>query len=441
MRGGDLGGAHRNSADINAMKLFVTGLNHRTAPVEVRERLAFEDLALRDALGSLKQRPGLLEGMILSTCNRVEITVTVEEQTDAEASVEHFLADTRAVERAWVAPYLYRHDGPEAIRHLFRVASSLDSMIVGEPQILGQLKTAYALAKECGAISGYLDLVLTRAFNVAKRVRSETDIGQSAVSVSYAAVELAREIFGSLEGRKVLVVGAGKMAESAARHLRRCGVSEILVTNRTRSRAEEMAEEFHGRVVPYEQFLTALPEIDILLASSAAPHYILTRDQMRSVIGRRKNRPMFLIDIAVPRNIEPDVNKLDNVFLYDIDDLGRVVETNLKGRVEVAVQAEDIIREEVERMMLRLKTREVTPTIVSLQEQLETLRAAEIERMRGKLGPLSPQQEEAVQAITRGIVNKIAHGPISELRKQAADPSGAHLVGLIRKLFRLGENG
>jgi glutamyl-tRNA reductase len=423
------------------MKLFVTGLNHRTAPVEVRERLAFEDLALRDALGSLKQRPGLLEGMILSTCNRVEITVTAEEQTDAEASVEHFLAETRSVDRSWVAPYLYRHDGPDAIRHLFRVASSLDSMIVGEPQILGQLKTAYALAKECGAISGFLELVLTRAFNVAKRVRSETDIGQSAVSVSYAAVELAREIFGSLAGKKVLVVGAGKMAESAARHLRRSGVSEILVTNRTRSRAEEMAEEFHGRVVPYEQFLTALPEIDILLASSGAPHYILTREQMRGVIGRRKNRPMFLIDIAVPRNIEPDVNKLDNVFLYDIDDLGRVVETNLKGRFEVAVQAEDIIREEVERMMLRLKTREVTPTIVSLQEQLESLRAAEIERMRGKLGPLSPQQEEAMQAITRGIVNKIAHGPISELRKQAADPSGAHLVGIIRKLFRLGEHG
>jgi len=394
---------------------------------------------LPGALGSLKQRPGLLEGMILSTCNRVEIAVTAEEQTDAEASVELFLADARSVERAWMSPYLYRHGGADAIRHLFRVASSLDSMIVGEPQILGQLKTAYAVAKECGAISGFLELVLTRAFNVAKRVRSETDIGQSAVSVSYAAVELAREIFGSLEGRKALVVGAGKMAESAARHLRRAGVSEILVTNRTRARAESMAEEFHGRVIPYEHFLTALPEIDILLASSGAPHYILTRDQMRTVIGRRKNRPMFLIDIAVPRNIEPDVNKLDNVFLYDIDDLGRVVETNLKGRIDVAVEAEDIIREEVERMMLRLKTREVTPTIVSLQEQLESLRSAEIERMRAKLGALSPQQEEAVQAITRGIVNKIAHGPISELRKQAADPGGVHLASMIRKLFRLGD--
>ncbi len=421
------------------MKLFITGLNHRTAPVEVRERLAFEDAALPQALGNLRLCPGLLEGMILSTCNRVEVTVAADEKSDAEATVEHFLADARSVERAWVTPYLYRHDGQDAVRHLFRVASSLDSMVVGEPQILGQMKTAYALAKECGAISGFLDLVMTRAFNVAKRVRSETDIGQSAVSVSYAAVELAREIFGSLAGKRVLLVGAGKMAESAARHLRRAGVSDIAVTNRTRARADSLAEEFQGRSIGYERFYDSLPEVDILLASSAAPHFILTRDQMRAVIGRRRNRPMFLIDIAVPRNIEPSVNKLDNVFLYDIDDLARVVDTNMKGRIEVAVQAEDIIREEVDRMMARLKTREVAPTIVSLQDQFEQLRAAEMERGRAKLGALTPQQEEEIEAITRRIVNKIAHGPISEMRRQAADPAGVHLVGMIRKLFRLGE--
>jgi glutamyl-tRNA reductase len=421
------------------MRLFITGMNHRTAPVEVRERLAFEEHALPAALGILKGRPGLLEGLILSTCNRVEIMVTADEQSDAEAVVEVFLAESRAVERDWVSPYLYRHDGPDAIRHLFRVASSLDSMVVGEPQILGQLKDAYALAKECGAVSGFLDLVLTRAFNVAKRVRSETDIGQSAVSVSYAAVELAKEIFDSLGGKRVLVVGAGKMAESAARHLRRAGVSEILVTNRTRARAEAMAEEVQGRVVDYEKFATAVADVDIVIASSGAPHFIITKEQMKGVIGRRRNRPMFLIDIAVPRNIEPQVNELDSVFLYDIDDLQRVVDTNLKGRIEVAGEAEEIIREEVERMVLRLKTREVTPTIVSLQEQLEVVRSAEIDRMRGKLGMLTPQQEEAIQAITRGIVNKIAHGPITELRKQAAEPSGIHLVSTIRKLFRLGE--
>ena len=422
------------------MKLLITGLNHRTAPVEVRERLAFEERALPQALDDLKRQPGLLEGMILSTCNRVEVTVTADEQADAEGSVELFLAESRSVERAWVTKYLYRHDGPDAIRHLFRVASSLDSMVVGEPQILGQLKAAYAIAKEHGAVNGFLDLVLTRAFNVAKRVRSETDIGQSAVSVSYAAVELAREIFGSLGGKRVLLVGAGKMAESAARHLRRAGVSEILVANRTRSRSESIAEEFQGRIVDYDRFSAALKDVDIVLASSGAPHYILTRDQMRDVIGRRRNRPMFLIDIAVPRNIEPAVNELDNVFLYDIDDLDKVVQTNVEGRMEVAVEAEEIIREEVDRMMLRLKAREVNPTIISLQEQLEQVRAAEVERLRGKLGALTPQQAEAIEAITRGIINKIAHGPISELRRQAGESAGhMHVASMIRKLFRLGE--
>jgi glutamyl-tRNA reductase len=421
------------------MKLLITGLSHHTAPVEVRERLAFEENTLLEALDRLRRRPGMIEGMILSTCNRVEVAVTAEEQSDAEGSIERFLAESRSVEADWMSPYLYRYHGPDAIRHLFRVASSLDSMVVGEPQILGQLKSAYALAKECGAISGYLDLVMTRAFNVAKRVRTETEIGTSAVSVSYAAVELARDIFGSLAGKRVLLAGAGKMAESAARHLRRAGVSDILVTNRTRSRADLLAEEFQGQVVPYEEFVGMLPEIDILLTSSAAPHYILTREQMRGVISRRRNRPMFLIDIAVPRNIEPSVNQLDNVFLYDIDDLDRVVKSNLQARRNVAEQAEEIITEEVERMVLRLKTREVTPTIISLQEQLEQLRAAEIERARGKLGALTPQQEEAIEALTRGIINKIAHGPITEMRRKASDPDGIHLMNTIRKLFRLGE--
>jgi glutamyl-tRNA reductase len=420
------------------MNLLLAGLNHKTAPVEVRERIAFEEGAIPEALGHLKQRPGFVEGMILSTCNRVEVAVTADEQADAGSAIEGFLADTRKVDRAWVSPYLYKFHGPEAIRHLFRVASSLDSMIVGEPQILGQLKNAYALAKEHGSLSGFLDLVLTRAFNVAKRVRTETEIGESAVSVSYAAVELAREIFGSLHGKKVLVVGAGKMADSALRHLKRAGVSEVFVTNRTRARAEELASEFAGRVVDYEQFLEHVPEVDIVIASSGSPTYVLTRDQVRAAVARRKNRPMFLIDIAVPRNIEPEVNQLDNVFLYDIDDLGKVVNSNVQSRMEVAQQAEDIIHEEVERMILRLKTREVAPTIVTLQEQLEQWRKGEIDRQRNKLGALSPQQEEAIDAITRGIMNKVAHGPISELRRQASDPTGVQLMATIRRLFRLG---
>ncbi len=422
------------------MKLLVTGLNHRTAPVEVREKLAFSETALASSLAALRSVPGMVEGMILSTCNRVEIAVTTEESVDPRASIESFLCEARNVPRESVAPYLYHHSEADAIRHLFRVASSLDSMVVGEPQILGQLKTAYAAAKECGAVNGFLDQVVSRAFNVAKRVRSETDIGQSAVSVSYAAVELAREIFGSLAGRKVLLIGAGKMSELSARHLRRSGVGEILVTNRTRSRAEEMAEVFSGRIVDYETFPDALPEVDIVIASSGAPHYILVRDQMKRVIGSRRNRPMFLIDIAVPRNIEPAVNELDNVFLYDIDDMQKVVERNLEGRKKVAQEAEEIIAEEVQRMMSRLKVREVTPTIVGLQEQLEAWRAGEIDRVRGKLGALTPQQEEAIEAMTRGIVNKIAHGPIAELRRAAAAPEGAQFVTFVRKVFRLGDS-
>jgi glutamyl-tRNA reductase len=408
------------------MKLLLTGLNHRTAPVEVRERLAFEEKALPEALDRLRQRPGLLEGMILSTCNRVEVAVTAEEETDADSAVEGFLAETRAVDREWVSPHLYRYAGPEAIRHLFRVASSLDSMVVGEPQILGQMKAAYAVAKEHGAINtatgGFLDQVMTKAFNVAKRVRSETEIGESAVSVSYAAVRLAKEIFGSLKGQRVLVVGAGKMALSAVRHLRREGVEEILVTNRTQERAVALADEVGGRVVDYTRFHEALPEVDILLASSGASNFIVTREEMRAAIAKRRNRPMFLIDIAVPRNIEPSVNELDNVFLYDIDDLGKVVDSNLKGRMEVAEQAEVIIGEEVARMMTRLKAREASPAIAMLRERVEQWRAAEIKRGRAKLGALTPQQEEGIEEMMRRFSNKVLHQLMSELR--ASDKQG-----------------
>jgi glutamyl-tRNA reductase len=420
------------------MRFSITGVNHKSAPVEVRERLAFDEHSLLAALQELKRRPGFCEGMILSTCNRVEVAVTSEDPSGACVAVDAFLADTHNVAREWVSPYLYTYEDRDAILHLFRVAASLDSMVVGEPQILGQLKAAYALAKQHGALNGFLDALLTRAFNVAKRVRSETDIGESAVSVSYAAVELAREIFGTLADKKVMIVGAGKMSELAARHLRRNGATHIFVTNRTHERAVEMAQLFEGKIVEYTRFLEFLPEVDIVITSSGAPHYIIVRDDMKRVIDARRNRPMFLIDIAVPRNIEPTVNSLDNVFLYDIDDLQKVVETNLAGRMQSAEDAEAIIREEVERMMARLKAREVVPTIVSLQEQFEQVRLAELARMRGKFGALTPEQEQALDALTKSMMNKIAHGPISELRRQASQPDGHHFVSAIRKVFHLG---
>jgi glutamyl-tRNA reductase len=420
------------------MKFTIAGVNHRSAPVEVRERLAFDDKGLQAALTELKRRPGIMEGMILSTCNRVELAVACEENA-ADAALEDFLADIRNVDSEWVRRYLYRYHDRDAIRHLFRVAASLDSMVVGEPQILGQLKTAYAVAKEHGVVNAFLDALLTRAFSVAKRVRTETEIGANAVSVSYAAVELARDIFGTLKNQKVLLIGAGKMSEAAARHLKRNGVSNIFVTNRTQSRAEEMARVFDGKLVEYDRCLAFMPEVDIVITSSGAPHYIVTRDDMRKIISARKNAPMFIIDIAVPRNVEPTVNEIDNVFLYDIDDLQKVVDNNLRGRKKVAEEAEKIVAEEVERMVSRLKSREVTPMIVSLQEQLENMRQAELARFHGKLGRLSPEQEEAVEALTRSLMNKVAHGPITELRKHATLPEGHHFVSAIRKVFRLGD--
>ncbi len=419
------------------MKLLVTGVSHKTAPVEVRECLAFREETLPGALADLKSREGVSEAVILSTCNRVEITVTTADGADAETIVNSFLSEQKGVSSASLAPHLYRHEGRDAIHHLFRVAASLDSMVIGEPQILGQLKTAYATAKDAGTVCGWLDGLLTRAFGVAKRVRSETGIGQMAVSVSYAAVELARKIFGSLANRTVMIVGAGKMSELAARHLRRSGASHVFVTNRTHERAIEMAKLFQGTPVEYGRFAQMLPEVDILIASSGAPHYILRKDDMQRVISARRNKPMFLIDIAVPRNIEPAVNDLDNVFLYDIDDLKEVVFANLRERMKEAERAEALVSEEVERMMARLKVAEVTPTIVGLQAQLEQIGAGEVEKVRRKYGPFTAEQEEALQALTRGIVNKIAHGPITELRARAAEPDGAHVVELVKKLFHI----
>lgn len=419
------------------MKLCLAGINHNTAPVEVRERLAFQADVLPNAVAALRHTPGVQESVILSTCNRVEIAVTADDEVDVQSTLAEFLAKTRQVDPQWLCQFLYYHQEKDAIRHLFRVAASLDSMVLGEPQILGQMKDAYDVAKSQGTVSGFLDTVMTRAFGVAKRVRTETEIGQNAVSISYAAVELARQIFGSLRGKKVILIGAGKMSELAARHLERSGVSEIAVTNRSPERAQAMAELFRGRIVEYQNFVSTLPEMDMVIASTGAPHFILTRDEMKRVIGARRNRPMFLIDIAVPRNIEPSVNELDNVFLYDIDDLHTAVEQNRKGREHEAQAAERIVADEVERTLTRLRAREMGPVIVSLQQQLEAVCAGELERVRSKLSELTPQQQEAVEALMRGIVNKVAHGPIAELRRQASEPGGHQAIEVIRRVFRI----
>jgi glutamyl-tRNA reductase len=417
------------------MKLWLTGLNHRTAPVGVRERLAFSEVELPAALAELRAQAGIAESMILSTCNRVEVAVAADDNADLHEIITGFLCRIRELDRSWLEPHLYEYEGNEAVRHVFRVAASLDSMVVGEPQILGQLKTAYSVAKEQGTVSGVLDTVMTRAFGVAKRVRTETEIGVSAVSVSYAAVELAREIFGALKGRTVMLIGAGKMSELAARHLHRSGAA-ILVTNRTLSRAEELAGLVDGSIVPYETYRTHLKDTDIVITSSGAPEYLLRKEDVKKVLDARRNRPMFLIDIAVPRNIDPAVNELDNVFVYDIDDLQRVVSENLKCRMHEAEEADQIVSEEVVRLETWMRTRSVGPVIVELQDQLERLRMAEVERVRGKLGPMTPQQEQALEQLTRGLINKIAHGPIAALRRHSEDPA---IVERIRNIFRLDE--
>jgi glutamyl-tRNA reductase len=416
------------------VKIAVAGVNHRTAPVEVRERFAFTDSEAVIELDRLRQLPGLKEGMILSTCNRVELALTVDDGVDPIACASDILTAGEELR-----PYLFVYEGRDAIRHLFRVAASLDSMIVGEPQILGQLKKAYQTAKEQGTVGGLLDAVVTSAFSVAKRVRNETEIGENAVSVSYAAVELAREIFGSLKDSKVLLVGAGKMSELAARHLHRSGATQIYVTNRTYDRSVEIAKMFQGWILDYHSFKQSLPHADIVITSTGAQEFVLTLHDVQQAIRARRNKPMFLIDIAVPRNIDPEVNKVDNAFLYDIDDLQAVVLRNTAGRQNAAEKAEAIIEEEISRLEDRLKVREIAPVIVGLQANLERIRAAEIERLRAKLGPLTPAQEEAIEALTRGIVNKIAHGPIAEMRRQVVAPESLPVVETIRRIFRLGD--
>ncbi|HEU5021961.1 MAG TPA: glutamyl-tRNA reductase [Bryobacteraceae bacterium] len=416
------------------MKLLLTGLSHKTAPVQVREKLAIPEAEIPRALQEL-QKQGAAEAVILSTCNRVEFALSTPDHADPDAIVQRFLEDWQIAQYS-VDTHLYRLEAREAIQHIFRVAASLDSMVVGEPQILGQMKAAYAAARTEGTVGGLLETVMTRAFGVAKRVRSETGIGQMAVSVSYAAVELAKRIFGSLNGQSIMIIGSGKMGELAAKHLKRSGAKKIFVTNRTRVRAEEMASLFDGRVVDYAEFPAMLHQVDIVIASSGAPHYILTPDDMNRVIAERRNKPMFLIDIAVPRNIDPAVNEIDGVFLYDVDDLAGVVNANIREREKQAAVAEAIVTEEVERTMARLRVEEVTPAIVSVQEALEEIRSAEVAKLFRR-GNLTAEQQQQIEAMTRSIINKVAHGPISALRRHANEPEGESAIEVIRKVFHL----
>ncbi|HEX8925126.1 MAG TPA: glutamyl-tRNA reductase, partial [Terriglobales bacterium] len=333
----------------------------------------------------------------------------------------------------------FEHSHLEAVKHVFRVASSLDSMVVGESQILGQVKEAYATARAVGAVQSQLDMLLSRAFAVAKKVRTDTSIATSSVSIASVAVELAEKIFGSLQGKSVYLVGAGKMCELAARHLLAHGAAKLYVSNRTYERALGLAKKFNGEAIPFENLYDSVGKADIVISSTGAPHTIFRKEHGEKFLSQRKNRPMFFIDIAVPRDIDSGLNDLDGIFVYDIDDLQQVVKAHIGDRKREAERAEALVEEEVSRFQQRLQTAEVVPTIVSLQEHLETLRQAEIDRMRGRLGQLTAEQESAVEALTRGIINKIMHTPITTLKTAARDQqeSATTVVEVVRRLFNL----
>ncbi|HEX9093346.1 MAG TPA: glutamyl-tRNA reductase [Coriobacteriia bacterium] len=419
------------------MHLTLVGLSHKTAPIEIREKLTFPAARQAEALSTLTCSDQVSEAVILSTCNRTEVyAVTAGEDAGVDAVVR-FMCDFHSLDRAALEPYLYTSQGKPVVRHLFRVVASLDSMVVGEAQILGQAKEAYDHAFENAATGRVFNKLFRQSFEVGKRVRTETAIGESAVSISYAAVELARKVFNSLEGRTILVIGAGKMSELTAKHLVSNGVREVLVANRTYERAVELAERFEGRPIRYEDLFARMRDADIVISSTAATDYVVRRPEMAEVMKGRHGRALFLIDIAVPRDIDPAVNDLNNVFLYDIDDLNGVVSSNLEERNREARKAEVIIDEEIAQFGAWLDSMEVVPTIAAIRAQAEKVRTEEYEKALRRLGPLSEKELRTVEALSEAIVNKMLHGPTARLRAAAGEKDGYEYVGTARHLWGL----
>jgi len=419
------------------IKIINIGMNHESAPVELRECLATDPDNVVKALDGMRSIEGIKEGFFLSTCNRVETLVITDQEVQAKESMISLMARLGNQPQEGLLPNLYVFDGMDAVRHIFMVAASLDSMVVGEPQILGQIKQAYAEAIRQKASGVILNRLMHRAFHAAKRVRTETGICESAVSISYAAVELAKKIFHVLEGKKVLLIGAGQMAELAARHLLSQGVTSIIVANRTFERAVQVAALFNAQPVYFEEVLSQLLEVDIVVASTASQEVVLTYEQVKICMRKRRNRPLFFIDIAVPRNIQPEINDLDNVYVYDIDDLKGIIQLNVEQRQLEAVKAERIIREEVVKFEKWLKTLAVVPTIVSLKEKAESIVAAELKKSHSALERLSPAEKEAVVILTRSVAEKLLNDPISFLKGRAERPTLNNYIDMARRLFNL----
>ena len=421
--------------------VFVAGLSHRTAPIEVREQLALEEDKLREVLRDVAGRGVCSELMILSTCNRVEVYAVAEVPGEAHGAAFRQMSTQRGVDFQALEPLLYTKTGADAVLHAFRVAASLDSMVLGEPQILGQVKDAFALAQSCRVVGPMLHALMSQAFAVAKRVRTETEIGRFAVSVSFAAVELARKIFGTLDGKTVLLIGAGEMGELAARHLQDSGTLPVYVANRTWSRAQDLARDLAGTAVRYEDFPSMMAEVDIVITSTAAPEPIIRVADVLAVLRARHERPLFFIDIAVPRNVEPAVNNLANAFCYDVDDLRSVVESNMRERQREAQRGETLVEREVAKFAERLKDLEVVPTIVSLREKLEEIRRGEVARVLGRLPGADEATKQALEALSQAIVNKVLHGPTVKLRDSSRAGHGRRWIEVISEVFGLGTKG
>jgi glutamyl-tRNA reductase len=420
-------------------EVILVGLNHRTAPVEIRERISFPEEDLDRYIKALYNLPTLAEGLILSTCNRVEVYAATSDSEMGIKDIKEFLAQQHHLPLSEFKDTLYVLQGEALVKHLFRVASSLDSMVVGEPQILGQIKGAYRVAHATRTTGTLLNKLLHKAFAVAKRVRTETNIGNRAVSVSFVAVELAKKIFAQLDERRVLIIGAGEMCELAAHQLVRAGVKRVLVTNRSWERAIALAERFCGEAIPFSDLSMVLQQADIVISSTGSPDFVVSREAVSTIIRKRKNKPLFFIDIAVPRDIDPQVNTIDNVYLYDIDDLQEVAEANMTDRRHEARKAETIVATEVEQFCRWYQSLEVVPTIVSLQEKVEKIRETELHKTLSNLPRLSEKERKAVEALSAAIVKKLLHGPITLLKEQGRNSEGASYADVVKKLFRLDE--
>jgi len=419
-------------------QLVLIGINHKTAPVAVRECIAFLPEETTGALKQLYDIEEIREVMLYSTCNRVEVILVTKNGRRAIDKTKAFLSHYNQIPLDQFEETLYIHRGDEAVRHVFRVAASLDSLIVGEPQILGQMKAAYRQAIDAKTSGVILNRLLHRAFFVAKRIRTETGVGDRAVSISYAAVELARKIFGSLEGKKVLLIGAGEMAELAVEHLMRQKTDAVCVANRTFENAVMLADKFRGSAVGFDEIPQQLGEVDIIISSTGAPEIIITRDQVKSAVRARRNRPIFFIDIAVPRDIDPTIHRLSNSYVYDIDDLKDIVEENMEDRNAEAVKGERIVDEAVIHFRKWFESLAVVPTIVALREKIEQIVHAEATRTIQGL-PGSSRTDEAIKKMSQAITNKFLHDPTLFLKRDGMHADKSVHIDVVRRMFKLDE--